>query len=259
MWHKLLNIVSWLLIAAYLVVSLAFTNTVLDNKECVAVRAIVQDSNVNHFVNPAEIMTYVMGSGIKMHGVKMGELDQYGIRQAVLRMPGVREVIVYATPSGLLTIDVWQRTPLFRFVHSEDSYYVDEEGVEMPLSPNHSARVMIVTGEASRDFLRDSLKPIVEHINEKPFLESLIHGIHVEPDHTIELYCRIGDHRVFMGDGSEYQWKLAKLQTFYEKAMPIAGWQRYDKIDLRYSNQVVARKASSAKLKQVLSETNQTE
>ncbi|MFO7616404.1 MAG: hypothetical protein R6V75_04065 [Bacteroidales bacterium] len=257
MWRKILNILSWMLIVAYLVVSLAFTENILDERECVSVRAIVRDSAINHFIKSGEINAFLVARGMQMHGVKMGELDQAAIRQAVLSIPGVRNVNVYATPDGILTIDVWQREPLFRYVGSGASYYIDAEGNDMPLSPNHTARVLIVTGESDRAYLRDSLKPIVEHIREQPFLDGLIHGIHVAPDHTLELFCRIGDHRVLMGSASDYEWKFLKLKSFYEKGMPVAGWKRYQLIDLRYSDQVVARLATRGKEQKVQEEATQ--
>jgi len=236
-----------MLIASYLVVSLAFTENILDERECVSVRAIVRDSAINHFIQSREITAFLVASGIQMHGIKMGELDPAAIRQSVLKIPGVREVNVYATPDGVVTIDVWQREPLFRYVGAGTSFYVDTEGDDMPLSSNHTARVLIVTGESDRAYLRDSLKPVVGYITGHPFLEGLIHGIHVAPDHTLELFCRIGDHRILMGDASDFEWKLTKLQAFYDKGIPVAGWKRYGLIDLRYSDQVVARMASKVK------------
>lgn len=230
------------MIAAYLVVSLAFTESRLASQEFRSVRITVLDSADIHFIAAGDVAGVLVAKGMQLHGLKMEDLNRDLIRQAVLSIPGVRDVTVFSLPEGILNIEVVQRKPLLRYVSQNTSYYLDTEGREVPLSPRYSARVIMVTGDPDRNFITDSLKAMVEHIAGQPFLDALIHGIHVYPDHTLELLTRFGDHRVFMGTAANYEWKLTKLRGFYQKGLPVAGWDKYSTIDLRYSNQVVARK-----------------
>ncbi|MFA6483391.1 MAG: hypothetical protein WCW62_12485, partial [Bacteroidales bacterium] len=165
-------------------------------------------------------------------------------RNTIKTLSGVKDARVYSTPDGTLFIEVSQRTPVMRFVSPYTSFYFDSEGKEMALSDRYSARVMVVTGAVDRKFLKDSLFRVVKSIREQLFLDALIEEIVINPDHTLEIIPRVGDHRIFFGDAGNYEWKLTKLKVFYDRCLPNVGWDRYSQVDLRYSNQIVARKWS---------------
>ncbi len=242
MWRKTLNLFSWLALAAYLTASLAFTENRLARQEFKSVRVSIQDSADLHFVRAEDVTALLVAKGMQLHGLKMEELNRDLIRQTVLTIPGVKDVTVFSVPEGILNIDVVQRKPVLRYIGPKTSFYMDAEGKVVPLSRRYSARVLMITGDPDRNFLSDSLKLLVEYIAGQPFLDALIHGIHVYPDHTLELLTRVGDLQVFMGSAENYDWKLDKLRTFYQTGLPAAGWDQYSRIDLRYGNQVVGKK-----------------
>jgi cell division protein FtsQ len=45
-----------------------------------------------------------------------------------------------------------------------------------------------------------------------------------------------------LGSPTEFEYKFEKLQAFYEKAIPQVGWDYYSRINLDYSDQVIATK-----------------
>ena len=55
----------------------------------------------------------------------------------------------------------------------------------------------------------------------------------------VEIIPRVGDQVVLLGELDGYERKLAKLLTFYRKAMAKEGWDKWNYIDLRYDGQVV--------------------
>jgi cell division protein FtsQ len=136
-----------------------------------------------------------------------------------------------------------------RFMGPAGSYYIDADGREMALSENYTARVVVVTGTEDKTFFGDSLYQVVQAIRKEPFLDALVQEIAVSPDHTLEIIPRVGDQRIFFGDAGNPEWKLTKLRAFYQKGLPNVGWNRYSRIDLRYSNQIVARKWSDQERK----------
>jgi len=242
MWRKVLNIVSWVLIAAYIGVSLWFTEGHLREQKFRSVRVIVADSVESQFIQGSDITSVLAAKGIMVVGSQIEKLNRDQIRSTVRTVPGVKDALVYSTPDGILWITVWQRKPLMRYISPYVSFYIDTDRKEMPLSDRFSAPVMVVTGNGDHRFLMDSLFYVVDYITRDEFLNSLISEINVYPDHTLELVPRIGDNRIFMGDASMYDWKLTKLKVFFEQGLPNVGWDKYSRIDLAYSNQVVARK-----------------
>jgi len=244
MWRKVLNITSWVVLAAYLGVSLWFTGERMARLTFREVIVDITDSVESHFISPAEVTGVLSQKGIMIRGSKLDDLNRDLVKNTIKTLSGVKDVLVYSTPDGSLFIQVSQRTPIMRYISPVSSYYIDTDGREMELSDNYSARVLMVTGLADKKFLKDSLFGMVNAIRNEAFLDALIAEIAVHPDHTLEIIPRVGDHRIFFGDAGNYDWKLEKLKVFYEKGLPNVGWDQYSKIDLRYSNQVVARKWS---------------
>lgn len=244
MWRKVLNITSWVLLAAYLGVSLWFTDQRMSLLTYHGVQVNITDSLTSHFITQAEVTGILAKQGIRVTGNRMDDLNLDQVRNSIKTLAGVKDALVYSTPDGMLYIEVWQRTPVMRYISPVASFYIDSDGREMALSENYSARVLMVTGSGEKKFLQDSLFRVVKAIREQAFLDALIQEINVNPDHTLEIIPRVGDERIFFGDAGNYEWKLTKLKVFYEHGLPNVGWNRYSQIDLRYSNQIVARKWS---------------
>jgi cell division protein FtsQ len=245
MWRKILNISSWVLLVAYLGVSLWFTEQRMKQLTFRHVTVTIADSLQSHFITPAEVTETLAQKGIRTTGNRLSDLNRDEVKNTVKTISGVKNALVYSTPDGTLFIEVSQRTPVMRYVAPFTSFYIDTEGKEMSLSSHYAARVLVITGAGDKKFLKDSLFQVVNAIRNEAFLDALIEEITVNPDHTLEILPRVGDQRIMFGDASNYGWKLTKLKVFYEQGLPNVGWDRYSKIDLRFSNQVVARKWSN--------------
>lgn len=244
MWRKLLNIISWALLTAYLGVSIWFTEQRMSQLTFHEVIVNITDSLESHFITPAEVTGILAQNGIRTTGNRLAELNRDQVKNTVQSLSGVKDALVYSTPDGILFIQISQRTPVMRYIGPVTSFYLDSDGREMALSENYSARVLMITGSGDKQFLKDSLFKVVNAIRNETFLDALIEEIVVSVDHTLEIIPRVGDQRIFFGDAGDYDWKLTKLKVFYEKGLPNVGWNRYSNIDLRYSNQIVARKWS---------------
>jgi cell division protein FtsQ len=244
MWRKVLNITSWVLLASYLGVSLWYTNERMSRLTFDGVIVNIADSLKSQFVTPSDITAILAKQGIWSVGKKLDEVNRDDVKNTIKTLTGVKDALVYSTPEGTLYIQVWQRTPVMRYIGQFTSFYIDSDGQEMALSQKYSARVLVITGSGDKIYLKDSLFPMVRSIREEAFLDELIEEIAINEDHTLEIIPRIGDQRIFFGEAGGYEWKLSKLKVFYEKGLPNVGWNRYSQIDLRYSNQVVARKWS---------------
>jgi len=245
MWRKVLNIASWVILAVYMGVSLWFTEQQMSQLTFHEVRVTISDSLTSHFISPADVSGIIAKQGIRTTGIKLGELNRDQVKNAVKTLSGVKDAMVYSTPDGTLYIQVCQRIPVMRFISAVNSFYIDSDSREMALSENYSARVLMVTGSGDKKFLKDSLFQVVKMIRNEAFFDALIEEIAINPDHTLEIIPRVGDQRIFFGDAGNFEWKLTMLRVFYQKGLPNVGWDRYSRIDLRYSNQVVAKKWSA--------------
>jgi cell division protein FtsQ len=65
----------------------------------------------------------------------------------------------------------------------------------------------------------------------------------------IELIPLAGEHLIILGDTSDIEGKMKRLELFYEEGLNKTGWDKYSKIDLSYNNQVVCTKRNNKKNK----------
>lgn len=152
----------------------------------------------------------------------------------------VNNAQVYLTVDGQLITKITQRHPIGR-VAGDTQFYLDDEGRKMPLSPNHSARVPIITGKITGKSLEDAYE-ILKFINEDPFLSKNIIGIHIEDETDYRLRFRLDNFVVRLGDVTDLKSKFDNFKAFYAKASQDKTLAHYEVVSLEFDNQVVCTK-----------------
>jgi cell division protein FtsQ len=125
----------------------------------------------------------------------------------------------------------------------------------LPLSEKVVARVPMFTGFPSdRPILSkpDSqlLKEVVilgKFLNKDSLWGAQIAQVDITPQAIFELVPVIGDHIITLGKPTNLEQKFLRLQTFYKQAWMQKGVRYYERIDIRYKDQVVAIKQGTAK------------
>jgi cell division protein FtsQ len=148
----------------------------------------------------------------------------------------IKTAEVYLTIDGLLSAEIEQRKPILRFFDG-GFHYLDDEGLIMPLSAHHSARVPVAFGFSSDEALE--LFPLAEAIYEDSFLQQQIIEIHKNSKGKLYFELRDTDFKVNFGNLQEIDLKLANFKVFYTKAKKDGKLIDYKKVDLQFGNQVV--------------------
>ena len=78
-----------------------------------------------------------------------------------------------------------------------------------------------------------------EYLRNHEFWNSQVQQIHILPSGDVALFMRVGDQTVIFGGLDDMDEKFEKLEAFYKNVVPIHGWNKYSKIDLRYADQIV--------------------
>lgn len=149
---------------------------------------------------------------------------------------------VYKTPSGNINIEITQKTPVLRVFSTQGSYYIDERGHIMPVSPRYATYLPIASGNIEKSFATTDLYKFALFLQKHDFWNNQIEQIYVYPNKEVELIPRVGDHRIFLGSFDDFREKMDHLQLFYEQAIPKVGWEKYRIINLKYKNQIVCTK-----------------
>jgi cell division protein FtsQ len=148
---------------------------------------------------------------------------------------------VFLTIDGTLKSIVKQRVPIARIIHVNGSYYIDKQGVKIPLSTSYSPRVMLVSGvETAKDI--DEILPLISYILEDDFLHKEVVGITKFADAEYQFSVRSGNYKIDFGKLIEIDLKFKKLKAFYNKTFKDQTIQNYKMINVKYHNQVVCTK-----------------
>ena len=167
-------------------------------------------------------------------------LDLNGLESVLNSNSMIKSAEVYVTVNGEVKAEVEQRKPIAR-VNTNVSYYIDDQGLYMPLSSNHSARVPLVTGFVDKKQLENVFK-IADKIHNDAFLKKHIVEIHQNEDKSINLKTRVLDFEIALGKLEHLDKKINNLKAFYQKAKKDNALINYSKVNLKFENQVVCTK-----------------
>ena len=242
MLRKVIHILVWLFVFAYLVMALAFTERMEDTQKVGYIKVDLKDSTEFQFVNREDVIKVLRLHGYKITGMPVDSINRAAVRDAVYDIPEVKDVNVFYTPDGELHISIWQRKPVVRIKSGRLDFYLDEDNMPIPFSPRFTPKVLVISGAVDASLAREKLFDLADFINHDQFFSALVQEIHIDNSKKLEIIPRLGEHRIFLGDADDFEWKLAKLKVFYEKALPNLGWSKYSSIDLSFKNQVVCKK-----------------
>jgi cell division protein FtsQ len=128
-----------------------------------------------------------------------------------------------------------------RILGAEEVYYIDKQGIKMPLSTNFSSRVLLVSGVNNDDEITEIL-PLILKIEGDDFLHKEIVGILKSAENEYQFSARSGEYKIDFGNLSEMDIKFKKLKAFYNKTFEDKTIQNYKTINVKYHNQVVCTK-----------------
>lgn len=240
--RKILILLFLLLVAVYLMVAVTVFNTRPADQVCQGVELIIQDSIDHGFIPQEEVLRVLKRKKLSPVGKKMGDINTRQLEDELTEHPLIENVECYRTPGGKIGIEITQRLPILRVMAGNgDNYYIDNKGKIMPL-PHSSAHVAVVTGHVDRDFASKELYKLGAFLQNHPLWNAQIEQIHVTPTQELELVPRVGEHIIFLGKPGGYEEKFDRLQTFYKKGLNQVGWNKYSRISLEFSNQIICTK-----------------
>ena len=168
-------------------------------------------------------------------------LDLYSLENNILKNPYVEKAAVFYTVNGMLKTVVKQREPIARIVSKNSSYYIDKQGVKVPLSDVFSARVLLISGVKKDQEIKEIL-PFVKVILKDDFFKKEIVSIHKSAENEFVFSVRSGDYKIDFGNLEDIEVKFKKLKAFYNTTYKNKTIQNYKTITVKYHNQVVCTK-----------------
>lgn len=197
--------------------------------------SIELDENV--FVTKEVIVDYLLENTLHPDSVLLDDVSFKSIEDLLLSHPSIKSAIVYSDMNGKVCIKVKQRKPIVRIQSEKDGFYLDEDGLRMPLSDEYTARMLLVTGDVNTISLEDVFF-ITDKIYKDEFLKKQIVQIDVKESEMLML-TRLGEQLEF-GKVKNVKEKFEKLMLYYEKGN--SQNKEYKVLNLKYKNQIVCTK-----------------
>lgn len=248
MLRKIAYITGWVLLGAYLVVTVAFTVHETAGITCREI-AINDDEDQLIRLSRAEVARMVRSVDKKLIGRKLDDIDTEAIEahlaknSTILKADAYKLVVKDSVKyKGVVAVKVKYRKPVFRVLSSSGDFYMDESGHSFPVSINYSANVLVASGNISKEMAREELLPFVAFLEEDPFWKAQIAQVYVNGNGELLLTPLVGDQVIEFGPVDGYRKKLRNLRAFYEQVLVKNNWNKYERISVKYSNQVVAKK-----------------
>jgi cell division protein FtsQ len=185
--------------------------------------------------------------GIREGQTMVTKLNVKGIEKTAYKNEWVEDAQVYVDNKRNLHIFVTQRVPVARiFYENGQSFYLDKSLKLLPLSEFFTyyttvvTNVPLLTNDSIDKSLRAQIVKLVKFVEQDTFWSSQVAQISVTPDLQFELTPVLGTQRIVFGDTTNMKEKFTNLFAFYKKVLNRVGWNRYDVLDLRFKDQIVA-------------------
>ncbi|MEH3115435.1 cell division protein FtsQ [Pedobacter terrae] len=256
-WGAIFTGFAWLISLAGVVVLLSFINVKKQTVKCKDVKILIPGAD--NFIEREEIDAILKEDQGVLLGRNLENINIHNIERKLQSNPYIGFAKVYVDMDGVLHIEVKQRQPILRILNENgQDFYIDNDGLKMPISSNFTANVLVATGHITEVFgskidtlhtkLARDLYKTAQFIKKDTLWDSQIEQVVVDQKNDIELIPRVGNQRIILGNADSLEKKMNNLLLFYKKAMPQVGWDTYRTINIKYTNQIVCEKRDSTEL-----------
>lgn len=245
---KILQVTGWVVLGTFLVISLAFSSREVNDIECREITVKYAGTSPIR-LGSRELIRMVRSTDPHIIGKSLSDIDteaieaEVGKHKTVLKADAYKTVVRDSTGlKGVVTLKVRHRIPEIRILSSQGNYYMDKSGNKIPASVGYAADVPVATGNISQEYAREELLPLVEFIQDDKFWRAQIRQIHVNGGGDILFTTLVGDQLIEFGPAENMEEKFRNLRAFYDQVLTNNNWNRYDRIIVKFKNQVIAKK-----------------
>ncbi|MDP2335026.1 MAG: hypothetical protein Q8N05_00975 [Bacteroidota bacterium] len=245
---KILILLGWLCLVGAIGFTIYFAYS---QKLAVRCQSVVVNINPNspRFLNEDEIAAMIEKSGEPIIGHQLSAIDINKLEAKLTALNTLKNVEIFRKVDakgfsfkGKLVISVDERTPVIRIKNSTDDYYMDAEGVKIPVSQSYVERILIATGTIPDEIIKRSLLKMADFVNKDEFWRAQIEQVFVQANGELLLLPQVGDYLIEFGTPDNYDLKLRNLKAVYQQGFKNLGWNKYKAISVKYRNQVVCTK-----------------
>ncbi|WP_018614981.1 cell division protein FtsQ/DivIB [Segetibacter koreensis] len=246
-WRKRWRHTAWFALAAVTLVLLVSAVYKKNHSECKGVEVTFSGDGNNFFIEEKGVIGLLKANGLVI-GQPVEAINLKTLEDVLKKDRWIAKADLFFDNNQVLQVKVEEKTPVARiFTTQGNSFYIDSACRKLPLSEKLSARIPMVTNFPSDrptlskpdSELLASVKELAMFIQEDDFWKAQVAQIDITPE-GFEMIPTVGSHVVVLGDGNDFQQKFDRLFSFYKQVWTKVGFEKYEKVDVRFTGQVVA-------------------
>jgi len=249
MMRGILKILIWIGLAAWFVVILGFVSGEAGEVICKRIDVVLSDTVQSQFVSDADIRAMFRDEGLQLQGYPLKDINTRELEQLLEKNAYIKGAEVSTDISGRMEIRLEQRVPLVRIMpDGKAGFYLDTEGKILPLSDQYVPHIILVSGNIKQPDGMEGRRQLEEihsfctYVSTHPFWSEQIVQLFVNRRGEYELIPRVGAHQILLGGLDQWERKLRNLELLYNQGFSTYGWNSYETINLKYTNQVICTK-----------------
>lgn len=186
-------------------------------------------------------------TGLSMDSVRLHEIES-----SYQANPYIRSSRVYFDKKRVLKVDIRQRIPAIRIRSSNGGdYYIDREGISMPVSRHYTPRVIVATGNipllehekgVDSSAIHKKIFDLAAAIEKDEFMKSFISEINIDAKGRIYMHPLMGDYKIRVNDLNDIEDKFENLKLFLREGLSRTGWDAYTELIIDYNHQIIGKK-----------------
>lgn len=253
-WRAVLITTIWVISLSGLITLMSFIEIKKGEQTCNKVQVILPGNQF--FIERAEIDDILNSKSGILVGRRLEGINIQNLENRLKANPFIEYAKVYVDMDGILHADVRQRVPILRvFNMTGQDFYIDQNGLKVPLSDHFTSRVLVANGAILEGFdgkvdtlknnLSKDLYKMAKYITADSLWNEQVVQIYVNNNKDMELVPRVGSQKIIFGNADGMEDKFKNLLLFYKKALPKVGWDAYSSINLKFNGQVVCVRRDS--------------
>jgi cell division protein FtsQ len=201
-----------------------------------------------YFVEEKEIASIVSSGFPQLKpGLLLKEIPLAEIENRLEGHPFIKHVDATLGQKGILRVSMQQHEPIARIARplAADGY-ITTEGLIIPTSPSYTSRVLILEGEYVEKLMdkgsldqMPELMPLIEFIVRDEFWSAQVTELEIRKRNDIRIHQQVGKQVIEFGDAKDFESKFKRIEVLYKEILPRKGWNAYDRISVKFKNQIV--------------------
>lgn len=164
-------------------------------------------------------------------------LDLNMLEKKLNQIPEIQNAELFVLPKGQLSVSITERIPTFK-INSIPSFYADASGVTFPFVKVENNQLPVFEADTI-DVSIINAAIIIERLKTDTFIKSELKTLYLEGD-SYHLKLKSYPFEIVLGNENALSEKIEKLKVFCAFQNIQDSLINYKKINLTYTNQVVA-------------------